>query len=300
MISFINKNNIKVIHSHLMFDLYAGQLLKAKNKKLNFIYTVHGFLNLDKNLEMKYAITHDEFIDYLKQADYITCVSQLLTNKILEVIPSSLNKCTFITNALDKTELSVVSNIEKDSKNLELLFMGGDKEVKGGLLLLDAIEDLIVNYKIDNFSITILGNINLNGAFYKKIIHNNLISSHINLIGFVKPPKHLEYIKKADILIMPSKSEGMPILFYEGIYLQTIVLASNIPIFNELIDDNISGVIFDLDAKVLSSKLNSIISDKILRKNILEFNKKTTIPFWCEITKKYETIYLKSIGNTND
>ncbi len=48
------------------------------------------------------------------------------------------------------------------------------------------------------------------------------------MIGFVDPPMHLEYFKKADILFMPSRSEAMPIAAIEALFSNLPVVASNV------------------------------------------------------------------------
>ena len=300
MTNFINVNNIEILHSHLMFDLYAGQLIKTKIKSIMFIYTVHGFLNLDDNVKIKYAITHKEFIKYLQKADSITCVSNLLKQKIIEIIPKIKNNCLYISNALDKSELENVKRIERENDKIELLFMGGEKEVKGGLLLIQSIENLIENFNINNFNLTILGPLSKKSSFYNLLINNQKIKKFINIVGFVKSPKHLDFIESSDVLIMPSKSEGMPIVLYEGMKLSSALLVSKIPIFEDLLEDNISAVIFNQDVESLTYALKKIIMNNELRKNIINYNNNQIIPYWINVIKEYESIYLANIGKENE
>lgn len=300
MTNFINVNNIEILHSHLMFDLYAGQLIKTKIKSIMFIYTVHGFLNLDDNVKIKYAITHKEFIKYLQKADSITCVSNLLKQKIIEIIPKIKNNCLYISNALDKSELENVKKIEKNNDKIELLFMGGEKEVKGGLLLIQSIENLIENFDIKNFNLTILGPLSKDSSFYNLLINNQKIKEFINIIGFVKSPKHLDFVEAADVLVMPSKSEGMPIVLYEGMKLASALLVSKIPIFEDLLEDNVSAIIFDQNIESLTKAIKEIILDKKLRENIINYNNNQTIPYWINVIKEYESVYLTNIGNENE
>lgn len=300
MTNFINMNNIEILHSHLMFDLYAGQLIKTKIKSIKFVYTIHGFLNLDNNVKIKYAITHKEFVNYLKKADYITCVSNLLKQKVIEILPEVKDRCILISNALDKSELENVKKIKRMNDKIELLFMGGEKEVKGGLLLIQSIENLIENFDIKNFNLTILGPLSKNSSFYNLLINNQRIKEFINIVGFVKSPNHLDYIQSADVLIMPSKSEGMPIVLYEGMKLESALLVSKIPIFEDILVDNVSAIIFDQNIESLTKAIKEIILDKKLRENIINYNNNQIIPYWINVIKEYESIYLIKTGNENE
>lgn len=293
---FLLKNNINILHSHLMFDLYTAYVLKNRDNNLRLIYTLHGFLNLDKSIKLKYAISHQEFLTYLKNVDCITSVSKLLEEKLIEVLPQLAERSLFIPNGLDRSVISYVKSsiIKNKSEHVELLFMGGEKEVKGGLILLQSIEVLIRDLNVTNFTLTILGPVNFNGEFYLHIVNNEILSNYVKVIGFVNSPKHLEYIRKSDILVMPSLSEGMPIVLLEAIALQTCVVASSIPIFKTLIKNGESGILSDLDPGILAESLKNTIKNSQLRDEIIKNNQNYVIPYWDDIIKKYEKIYVEN------
>jgi glycosyltransferase involved in cell wall biosynthesis len=258
-------------------------------------------LNLDPSIKLKYAIGHKEFIKYLTKVDFITCVSRLLKEKTIEVLPEVKNKCIYISNALNRADFKNTSNLknDKDTK-VQLLFMGGDKEVKGGILLIKAIENLINNFNITNFKLTILGPMNKEGDFYKMLISNKVIENYIEVIGFIQPPNHLQYIENSDVIIMPSKSEGVPIVLSEAMKLESALVVSNIPAFNDLLVDKQSALIFNLNEDALEESLKEIIVDTNLRNNIIQNNKKEKISYWDEIVKEYEKIYLIDSEINND
>jgi len=300
ILKFIDKNKISILHAHLMYDLYAGQLIKEKLNQINFIYTIHGFLNLDNNLKLKYALTHEEFKDYLTNVDYTTCVSELLQTKVIQTLPAIKQKCIYISNALEKINFEKISQFDMKNKKINLLFMGGEKEVKGGILLIKAIEYLIQTHTTTNFILTILGPINKNNTFYKMLKNNIIIEKYIEIVGFVNPPEHLDYIKQSDVLILPSKSEGMPIVLYEGMKLKSALLVSDIPIFKSLLEDQVSALFFSLNIESLATSLNKIISDTQLRNTIVKYNTKQKIPYWDEIIKEYENIYIQRNNNIDE
>lgn len=289
---FIKKNNIKIAHAHLLYDLYAMTLISTKDIKR--IYTIHAFLMIDKTINIYTAFSHEEYILLLLKVDLITTVSSILTQKTIEVLPQIKNNCITIENALDRNNFSIeLSQKEINPKQIEFIFMGGEKTVKGGELILDAANILLEKFKQRNFKLTILGPINKNGKFYKKLNKSNEILSHIEIIGFVEPPEHLKYIYGSDIMIMPSYTEGLPLAMFEALKLNKCILASKIPIFDTYIKNNENGILFDLNADSIANTMNQIIINTELLKKIQNNNKIFDIPFWDDIIKKYELHYEK-------
>jgi len=292
---FLTDNNIKILHSHLMFDLFVTNLLKYKNNNIKTVYTLHGFLNLDEAIQIKYSISRTDFLKSITNMDYITSVSKLLENKLLEIIPSAKEKSKYLPNGIDENHIYHIkkSNNLVSKEYVKLLFMGGEKEVKGGILLFEAIKYLVVVLGITNFKLVVLGPINFKGQFYLNIKNDKILSKYIEVIGFIDPPKHLSYVYDADILVMPSLSEGMPIALLEAIALNTCVVASNIDVFQSLIEDERSGLLSEIDSVHFAIALKKLILNKQLCKQILINNKTYNIPYWKDVIKEYENIYFK-------
>jgi len=299
--NFIKKNNIQILHSHLMYDLYATNLINKQKFNIKTIYTVHAFLNLDQSINIYTVLSHDDYISLIKNNDYITTVSELLTDLTIEVIPDIRDKCTTILNALDRKDFLSFSHSQSSSnghQKIELLFMGGEKLVKGGNILIDAFEILIKKFKYTNLHLTILGPLNESSKFYKLITENKTIASYLSIVGFVEPPRHLAYIEKCDIMILPSYTEGMPLAMFEGLRLGKCILASKIPTFKHYIEEGENGLLFDLDPKSLAMTIDKITQNHILLEKIKDNNRIYPIPYWDEIIKEYEDLYFKIIeGN---
>jgi len=94
--------------------------------------------------------------------------------------------------------------------------------------------------------------------------HNNL--NNIEFTGLANDI--VKWLKKIDVLIVPSKEEGLPLIVLEGLASNKIVVASNIRSIKDLISSGKNGILFrEGDANSLSKKLKDLLTNSSLVKN---------------------------------
>jgi glycosyltransferase involved in cell wall biosynthesis len=123
---------------------------------------------------------------------------------------------------------------------------GRISEEKGQDVLVRAFKNVIEKNNL--FRLNILGAIG-NLKYYdklKEIIHDLNLSEYIKFLGFKTNP--YPYYKYADLLVLPSRWEGLPNVVLEALYLQTPVIVTNcIPYFQKLLKKDSNGYIVDVD-----------------------------------------------------
>ena len=67
------------------------------------------------------------------------------------------------------------------------------------------------------------------------------VHQHITFYGFVNNP--LDYIKSSDLLVLPSKIEGLPGVLLEAMYCKTPVIAYNVGGINEIVNKTTGSLI---------------------------------------------------------
>ena len=88
----------------------------------------------------------------------------------------------------------------------------------------------------------------------------------IILLGLLDHKSISEWMKAADIFILPSRNEGTPNSLLEAMASGLPVIASKIGGIPELIQENIDGLLFESDSKDdLKEKLNKLIKDNQLQ-----------------------------------
>jgi len=96
----------------------------------------------------------------------------------------------------------------------------------------------------------------------KREIEKTGLSERFDLSGWVTPDVVLDRFSKSDILLMPSLSEGLPVVGVQALATGLAIVASNIGGFFDLVDNARNGYLIDAqDIPAFSSALRGMISD---------------------------------------
>lgn len=103
------------------------------------------------------------------------------------------------------------------------------------------------------------------------------------------------YCEKADLFMLPSNYEGLPMVILEAMCFGKPVVASNVGGISEIVQNDINGYTVENDAKLFAEKIKSILEDEelstVLGKNSKDiFNKKLTVE---KMVDGYLNIYKK-------
>ena len=130
-------NDIDIIHPHLDYALYSSLHLKKINNKLIIYYTVHGAFGLveDKLLRPSMALSRIDF----KAVDKIIFVSQYMVN-LYKAKNILINEFEIIYNGIKYLDDGIYSKTIKTNNELEILYVGGSKYVKGFDILVETAD----------------------------------------------------------------------------------------------------------------------------------------------------------------
>ena len=141
-----------------------------------------------------------------------------------------------IFNPIEITELRY---IKKDHTfgPLNVLFMGFLIESKGLLDLLK-ISTLL---KDEDIKFTICGK----GPLESYIRNHSLNTYNITFKGWIDGSEKIQLFKNADLLILPSYNEGLPIIILEAMHYSLPILATNISGIPEEITNGVNGYLIE-------------------------------------------------------
>ncbi len=288
--NFLEKNNTKVVHTHLMYDLYVSTLLSPK-LNIKTVYTVHAFLNLDPQQKIQFVFNHKYFISLLNKVDLVTSVSPLINDYIKRNFSNISLLKDFIPNGVDFNQISNANSLNQYKildKKLNVVYLGGEKKVKGADYLINELKIFSKLALKGKCRFTILGPISEGSEFMRELkkLSCNL---DINIEGFVKAPGHLDHIMSADCMLVPSLSEGMPLVVMEAFALGVPVIGAKIPILEYLLHPD---SIFSLEEEGLVSMLNDVIEEPAKLEVLLEYSVNKSVLDWGDVAESYEKIYL--------
>jgi len=255
------------------------------NKLLNipYVIVIHG----GGLLEWKLKMLHQSFF---KHADTIVAVSENIgkeyekrSGRKIKVIPPLL---PFTETQITKNELK--NKFGFDNKDVIILSLGTIKKIKGSDILLEAFLNLGRKYvKINNLKLIYVGGGSLKDELERNVAGKNL-SQYVKFFGPISHEKVNEMYKLADIYVIPSFFEGMPISLLEAMFNGLSIVGTNTNGINNLIIHRKNGLLFKKgNINDLKNKIKELVDDKNLAKRLGNSAKNT-------YTKEYTFQYMIS------
>lgn len=123
----------------------------------------------------------------------------------------------------------------------ELVFVGRLAPVKGIRFLIDCLP--LVRARRRDFHLTIVGGstpgCRSDEPYIRKQIEVHGLRGHVTLVGQVPHSRVSHYLRNADFAVMPSETEGFNYVLLEAWASGLPVLATDIPVYRELVDERV-------------------------------------------------------------
>ncbi len=259
-----------VIHAQWTPSALVGIFLKKLYKKPLVLTTRGADVKANKFL-LNYII---------KNCDYIT------PNNIHHAeLFKNLNKnIKTVPNGVD-TEIFKPRNIKKKPKTV--LFIGWLIKRKGVDILLEAFQNIKAN-------LVICGSGDMEEEL-KSLAKELNIDHKVSFIGD-KPSNEIPFLyNAADVVVLPSLSEGRPNVILEATVSGATVIATNIPGTNELIVHDKTGLLVPTNnPEELASAINELLKNKRKAKKLAKAARKDLLKkgySWDSTAEEYIKIY---------
>jgi len=204
-----------------------------------------------------------------------------------------------IQNGIDADAFAAPSaHLEHASEKLPFdrycLFVGSLEPRKSPDLLLRALVD------ITELCCVFVGG-GVLSARLQRAAERSGLSARVHFTGPLPPSEVARFYRDADFLVLPSVSEGSPLVVLEAMARGTPVIASRIAGIPALIDDWKTGFLVKPgDLGQLSMALRFLAGDAVLRQRMSGICRKRVQTFvWPEVTRHYLQLYA-SLAATGD
>lgn len=225
-------------------------------------------------------LKRNESIDkfYYQQMDGFLAVSKETAKIFEDIYPFSRNKMNVFYNYIPVSfydKLSYDNHLMGSQNNeIKILTITRLDPLKGLDLAIESCKFLLEKgYNIKWF---ILGDGSYRTEIEKEIKLHNLENNFI-LLGFQM--NTLAFIKDADIVVHPSLTEGKSNSVDEAKFIGKPIVVTNYATVKEQIEDNVTGLIADMDSISIANNIEKIILnpnlEKKLTKNCLSFKEKS-------------------------
>lgn len=288
-----------ILHTHtLLPDGLVGVLIKRKFG-IPHICTIHGsdinitpFENKLTFILAKYA---------LRRCDRIITVSKKLKEKVLSIE----NKCSNITTIYNGADPKEFRHIHKDTarrmlgitkQNKIILYIGNLIAIKGINNLIKAFAKLLKNYdKKESMTLFLVGDGDErdNLTNLAKTLH---IENAVSFLG-VKPHNEIPlWLNAADIFVLPSLSEGFPLVIPEAMMCGVPIVATDVGGISEAIINKNTGLLIkpnDVDA--ISEAISLYLKDEQFTQDIVRNAKSFSEEFTWERNAKNTFLAYKTL-----
>lgn len=213
-------------------------------------------------------------------------VMQGIYDRNIEIVPNGIEKGDYV----DKLSVQKTKDIEKI-----ILFVGRLHPVKGVRYLLQAMQ--IIHEEMPSARLILVGD----GAERRQLedMTDNLgIRGCVNFVGKVPHERIPDYMRQADVFVLPSVSEGFPVTVLEAIACGLSIVATRVGGLPDIIEDGTNGYLIDPKSeKQIAKALLKLLQDEHLREYMSANNKNAAEKYsWDKVAATLEEIYQNSFG----
>ncbi|PQP35617.1 hypothetical protein C6A37_01580 [Desulfobacteraceae bacterium SEEP-SAG9] len=235
-----------LVHAHYGFH---SALMPAIIKRKPLLTTFHGSDALIEPFRNSIYYFLQKFT--ISRSDHIIAVSNDVRNSLISNLNADPEKISIVSCGVNTSIFVPLNRINSRKNNgiaedtKAVLFAGDISYMKGVDVLYQCAR------LMPNVLFILIGN----GKF----------RSNIKNCKFVGPCSHDEmpmWMNTADVLVLPSRSEGLPTVILEALSCGTPVIASNVGGCPDIVQDGHTGFIVPIDnAKVLQEKISDLLTD---------------------------------------
>lgn len=285
--NIISVNDIDLIHTTFHSYNYIFRIYKIF-KKIQYVVTLHGSEVVFYN---KIPREHRTLIDFvINGADHIITVSEALKVEATRRFPKLNNISTVYNGILEKNNSDLIKIKQMHLPNRFCLIVGRLHEVKGIDVAIDAWDNVTKVHP--DIHLVIVGNGDKEGQ-YREMIHSINSSKNIHILGLLDNKTVRSIMEKAEILLVPSRSEGFGLVCLEAALAGLPIIASRVGGIPEIVNDNINGFLVppedpgSLAEKTIflleNKKLQKVFSETLKLKVEKEFSAKKCASDYCNI-----------------
>ncbi len=264
-----------IIHAHNLPSIIPMKFSKGKK-----ILTLHGIYSEQvKIIHGKILGKISKWFEEkaLKWADRITVVSKKTREYYLE----RGFKVEYIPNAID---LKIIPEEGIREYDKQIVYVGRLSKEKGVDILIKAFEE------IKNCHLLIIGD----GPEKNMLINLAKGNPRIHFLGYKERDEAIKYIKGSDILILPSRQEGLSTTILEAMACKTPVIATNVGGNPEIIEHMKTGILISPEnIQEIREAIKLLLENGNIAKKIVKEAYDIMIKEyeWNKVIEKYLKIY---------
>lgn len=254
---WMQKNKIHHIHVHFANPASTVAMILTKIYPFTFSLTIHG-------PDEFYDVTLHHLKEKIIQAHFICCISDYTRSQVMRLSSSETwSKFEVVPLGIDP-DLYKPRMFREAPASFQIVSVGRLTPNKGYPILLQAIHLL----KENNVRVQIIGE-GPEHEMLERMTQTLGLQDHVIFRGALNQEQTREIYGQADIFVLPSFAEGLPVVLMEAMSMEIPCIASAINGIPELIKDGHNGLLVaPSDSEGLCKALELMMTDAGLRKKL--------------------------------
>ena len=256
---WMRSQNIKHLHVHFATPAASVGMLVKTVFGYGFSFTVHG---------------PDEFYDAagynlpekILAADFVFCISHYARSQVMKLSPVQAWPKFDVCRLGVDTQRFIPAPSSKQTGTCNLLCVGRLTPAKGQAILLEAVAQL---QKLGIFVTLTLVGMGPDEQSLRQYAERLGIGGQVQFTGAVDQDHILDYYQAADMFVLPSFAEGLPVVLMEAMAMEIPCITTAITGIPELIDNGRDGLLVPAsDSAGLTQAIEQLVKDPVLRRQL--------------------------------
>ena len=280
-----------LIHAQFLLSGVVGAWIKRiTGRKL--IITGHGsdiYMIPEKGLFQK------SYIRAIANSNAIITVSNANKER-LNTLGLPVDKIIVIPNGIELSMFNNITTLREQEAGIQIVWVGRMVEVKGLEYLFSAMRIIVSSYP--NSKLTLIGDGPLKDKL-ERLAGALSLTENITFMGYVKNTEVPQYLKEADIFVLPSLSEGFPVVIPEAMAAGKPIVASNVGGIPDAVTDGVTGfLVAPKNAELLAEKIVYLIAHPGMRESVGKAGRKKVEErfTWGKVAKRTIEMYMALLG----
>ncbi len=258
LFSLVKKEKPDAIHTHLYAMTYAipAAILAGGLTK---VHTIH-------NIAKKEAGNFKRKINkiFYKHCKVIpVSISPLVKESVVKEYGISENQVPMVYNGIDLKKCMPKKDYCSKRKVTNILHIGRFSEQKNHIGLIESFK--LLHDKAPNTVLKLIGTGELEKNV-KDIVAELNLNDCVEFLGLQS--NVYSHLNNADIFVLPSLWEGMPMTLIEAMGTGLPIVATGVGGVPDMIENNVTGLLVDIDKEQIAEALLKLINDGNLRQKL--------------------------------
>ncbi|PIE25970.1 MAG: colanic acid biosynthesis glycosyltransferase WcaL [Micrococcales bacterium] len=248
-----------------------GQRLDGPRAGWKWTFTMHGPTEFE-------AVDRFDLPAKVRSADGVACISDFCRSQLMRMVePNHWDKLAMIRMSVDTDKFTPPPAVRDHpgDERMRVLYVGRLVPEKGSPVLLDAVADL--TRRGVPLQVKLVGSGELEPQLVEQVRRDGL-TDVVELVGAVGQDDLPALYHWADVFVLPSFQEGLPVVLMEAMATQLPVVTTQIAAISELVEDATSGRVLPPGrADLLAEALAELAADPVTRQKMGEAGRETVV-----------------------